>query len=301
MSKQVKIWLIIATSLILTGAIVFGGVMMVYKWDFTKLSTVKYETNEYEINEDYKNISISTDTADIVFMPSIDSKCRVVCFEEVKQKHNVKVQDSTLMITIVNTKKWYDYIGISLGTPKITVYLPEKEYGTLFVKGNTGDVEIPKEYVFENINVKLSTGYITLEGVTANNVDLSTSTGGISVSNMSCAEELKVKVSTGKCTLKDITLNTFITKGNTGDVYLSNVIALEKFSIERSTGDIKLENCDANELFIKTDTGDVRGSLLTDKVFIARTDTGRVEVPKTVTGGKCEITTDTGNIKIDIK
>ena len=49
-----------------------------------------------------------------------------------------------------------------------------------------------------------------------------------------------------------------------------------------------------------TDTGDVRGSLLSEKVFIVNTDTGRKEVPDTITGGRCEITTDTGDVKITI-
>ena len=31
-----------------------------------------------------------------------------------------------------------------------------------------------------------------------------------------------------------------------------------------------------------------------------KTDTGRVDVPKTVEGGRCEITTDTGDIKITV-
>ena len=50
----------------------------------------------------------------------------------------------------------------------------------------------------------------------------------------------------------------------------------------------------------KTYTGDVEGSVLTDKVFIVRTDTGRIDVPKSITGGRCEITTETGNIKISV-
>ena len=54
MKKATKIWIIVATSLILTGAIIFVGVMMVFKWDFTRLSTLNYETNEYEITEDLK-------------------------------------------------------------------------------------------------------------------------------------------------------------------------------------------------------------------------------------------------------
>ena len=35
-------------------------------------------------------------------------------------------------------------------------------------------------------------------------------------------------------------------------------------------------------------------------LFITNTDTGNVDVPKTVSGGKCEVVTDTGNIKITI-
>lgn len=44
----------------------------------------------------------------------------------------------------------------------------------------------------------------------------------------------------------------------------------------------------------------MKGSLLSDKVFLMQTDTGEVDVPKTVTGGKCEIITDTGDIRIDV-
>ena len=54
MSKITKIWLVIATSLMLIGCIIFVGVMSILKWDFTKLSTGKYEINNYEITETVK-------------------------------------------------------------------------------------------------------------------------------------------------------------------------------------------------------------------------------------------------------
>ena len=91
------------------------------------------------------------------------------------------------------------------------------------------------------------------------------------------------------------------TSESTGDITLKNVIATEKFSIETDTGDVRFESSDAAEIFIETDTGDIIGSLLTDKIFITHTDTGRVDVPKTVTGGRCEIITDTGDIVLKIK
>ena len=87
-----------------------------------------------------------------------------------------------------------------------------------------------------------------------------------------------------------------ISGGSTGDIILSGVVAAEKNSITRSTGDIKLDWCDAGEIYIKTDTGDVSGRLLSDKVFFAKTDTGKIKVPKSTSGEVCEIETDTGNI-----
>ena len=60
------------------------------------------------------------------------------------------------------------------------------------------------------------------------------------------------------------------------------------------------DSSDAAEIFVKTSTGDVSGSLLTEKVFITDTSTGKVSVPKTTTGGKCELITSTGDIKIEI-
>ncbi len=281
MSKRAKRWLIIASSLVLIGCILFGGVMIMLKWDFTKLSTTKYETNTYEINEEFSDVLIVTDTADMAFVPSETAKSSVVCYEQENAKHTVTVKDGTLVIELVNTKKWYDYIGINFGTPKITVSVPQGEYGALSVRSSTGDIHV--------------------ENVSADALDLSVSTGKVTVSNVNCEGDMKIRVSTGKTALTDITCKNVITSGNTGDISLKNVIAAEKFSIERSTGDVKLDGCDAAEIVVKTDTGNVIGTLLTDKVFIAETDTGRVDVPKTVIGGRCEITTDTGNIRIKIQ
>ena len=78
------------------------------------------------------------------------------------------------------------------------------------------------------------------------------------------------------------------------------MFAAETISIERSTGDVGFDRCDAGALEIATGTGDVAGSLLSDKVFIARSGTGRINVPETTSGGTCRIHTDTGDIHIEV-
>lgn len=323
MRTRTKVWLIIAASFMLIGSILFAGVMTTLGWDFMKLSTVTYETNTYKISEAFDGISINTDTADIVFVLSNNGNCTVECHEEANAKHSVTVEDGTLTVELIDERSVYDFIGhigLNFGSPKITVYLPKTEYTNLLINGNTGDVEAPDDFLFkdadislstgdaeffasasERIKIKTSTGDICVENISAGSLDLTVSTGKVTVSGVTCKGDITVGVSTGKTDLAAVQCKNLISSGNTGDISLDNVIATEKFSIKRTTGNVKFNGCDAAEIDAEVDTGSVTGSLLTDKVFITQTDTGSVNVPKTATGGRCEITTDTGDIKITIK
>ncbi len=320
MSRKTKIWLITAGSLILVGCVLFVGVMSVLKWDFAKLSTVKYETNTYETEETFSDISIKTDTADIVFALSDDGKCRVECFEEENAKHSVNVENGALVIKRSESKSRYDYIGLYFGSPKITVYLPKTEYNALIIKESTGNIKLPQNFSFAsadvslstgdvdflapvsgNVKIKTSTGDILVKSASVGSLDLSVTTGKVTVSGVTGTGDVAVVVSTGKTYLADISCKSVISNGDTGSITLSNVVAAETFSLERSTGDVKFNDCDAADIYVKTDTGDVTGTLLSDKVYIIDTDTGSVDVPKTSTGGRCEIKTDTGDVKIKVK
>jgi len=152
------------------------------------------------------------------------------------------------------------YEHIGISASKITVYLPKSEYGKLIMESDTGNIHI------ENIN--------------ANKLDLSTSTGNLKIVNTKCKN--------------------LFSESDTGNILLENVIAAEKFKIETDTGNVKFKDSDASDIFVKTDTGNVTGNLLTDKVIFAESNTGNVDVPKVITDEKCEIITDTGDIKITI-
>lgn len=295
-----KILLIIAISLVVAGSIIFVCAMTSIGWDFSKLSRAKYVTNSYDIDEPYKEISIKAETADIVFAVSEDSSYRVECYEQERVKHEVSVKDGTLMIAINDTRAWHDYIGFNFGFPKIIVYMPAGEYGALSIKLSTGNVEVSRDFCFDSIDISGSTGKITNFASAKGDVKLEVSTGKILVSNIS-AGSLDVKVSTGDANISSVRCKRFASDGSTGDIELEDVIAEERLTIKRTTGDISFDGCDAGELFIQTSTGNVEGSLLSEKIFIVDTDTGSKKVPSSTVGGKCEIKTDTGNIKISIK
>lgn len=257
-----KKMLIIAISFICFGAILFAGVMAVLAWDFTQLSTVSYETNTYEVVDSYTAIVITADTADVVLTASETGKSIVVCHEQTKIKHTVTVRDDTLVIEVADTRKWHEYIGIAFGGTRITVEVPSDIYRDVSVKTSTGDV---------------------------------------TVDSLSCAGDITIEVSTGKTKMSDIDCNNLHLSGNTGDVFLDQVMVAQHMSLIRSTGDIWFDSCDAEDIYMETDTGDIDGSLLSEKVFAVHTDTGKIQIPNTVSGGGCQLITDTGDIRITIK
>ena len=319
MNKNVRSWLIAATLFVVIGlGAIFALLAFFAGWDFLKLSNVIYDDNVYEISEEFANISINTDTADIVFVQSKDGKCKVVCHEKKNMKHSVEAMDGNLSINLVDTRKWYEYISW-FEFSKITVYLPKEEYASLLIDENTGDVEISNSFKFESICVSVSTGDIkcfasaedlikiststgdiSVENISTASLDLSVSTGDIKITNVNCTDGISACISSGDTSASNVKCSSFVSTGTTGDISLNSVIATGGFNIERSTGDVKFDKSDASEVFVKTSTGDVNGSFLSNKIFVTSTSTGNIDVPKSTSGGVCEINTSTGDIKISI-
>ena len=162
MSQTVKIWLAVAAFLVIFGIVILVLRIGSVDWDFSKLGTGKYETNTYTINDEFGDISIEANTADIIFLPSDDGACRVSCYEEERQKHSVEVRNGTLTISVLNDKKWYDHIGINFTSPRITVYIPQSECGALAISSDTSDIELPNDFKFKSIDVSVSTGDVNV-------------------------------------------------------------------------------------------------------------------------------------------
>lgn len=318
MKTSTKILLALAAILIIAGLVCLIGVLASNNWKLSSLGS-EPKTFEIEVTDPFEGIMAETNTEDVSFLPSEDGKCRVAFTVDEKTTASAEVNGGVLMIKAVDQSKWFDFSLFSFGSRSVTVYLPEKEFGSLNIINDTGDVVIPKEFGFERINIvsdtgdvdcfasvteniqiETDTGHIKMQGVTANDMSLRVSTGRVELTGVDCAGALEIKVSTGRTIMQDVTCGSLTSDGDTGDMDLTNVIVSGALSIERSTGDIKFDRCDAAELNIETDTGDVTGSLLTEKVFIVQSDTGRISVPESVTGGKCKITTDTGDIKLTV-
>ncbi len=300
MKKATKIWLIAATAFIVVGVLIFIVALATANFDFTKLSTKEFETMTYEFNQDFDNISVNVETATVIFASADDGVCKVECVEERKVKHSVKIQDGTLTISAVDNRKWYDYIGITFKTPKVTVYLPKDVYTSLSVKTATGNIDVPDKFKLETLAITGTTSNIACYANVSKSIELKTTTGNITLGSAQ-TETVSLSATTGKVTVKGVACKNLTAKCSTGHIELKNVIAQEHIKVENTTGGVNFEACDAADITVKTSTGNVRGTLLSEKIFVTDTSTGRVRVPSSASGGRCEITTSTGNIEIEIE
>lgn len=300
MKRKTKIWLMTATLFIIVGLLAFVLIMSISGWNFNMLSTVKMQTITHEISQNFNQISIETETADIRLVKAVDGVNKAVCYEEENLSHTVEVQDGVLTVKAQNQKAWYEYIGVNFTQPTLTLYVTETEFTSLSIKSSTGDVQM-QEVVTDLLKIETSTGDIDVENSNFGTIDIAVSTGDVELKSVVVESDIKIAVSTGDVELSNVTCRNLNTNGSTGDIVLRSVKTIEKMTIKRSTGDVQFALCDAGEILVKTFTGDVKGSLVGDKDFVAKSDTGSVKVPETHTGGKCEITTTTGDIKIEIK
>ena len=297
MRKSTKVWLIIAASLLLIGAGIFTAMLQRSNWDLATLSTIEYTSNTYTSLDQIQDISIDTETADIRFLYAESDCIKIVCYEMEKAQHLVSFNGGKLVIEQDDRRLWYDHIGINFDTPKITIYLPKNEYGSLAINITTGDISIPSDFTFESITIEGTTCDASLSASTTGTLTVKTTTGDVNIANAEFGS-VALLATTGDMALTNVKSEIIYTSGSTGDISLTNVIAEKKLNITRTTGDVKFKDSDADSIYIQVDTGDITGNLLTGKIFAVETSTGKVSVPENTPGGTCVITTTTGNINI---
>ena len=274
---------------------------------------------EYDLTESFENIEIDIDTADIEFIKSDVNKVKVT--EKEKEYHKVNVIDNRLVIRSYNELKWFERIfNFNIKKSKVQIYLNKTSFDKLNINESTGDIKMPSDFNFNDAIVNLSTGDVSFNAKVTNDLSIDSSTGKVTIRNFDGRDivingstgdlelinsvltgDLVVSRSTGDITLTNVRANNLKGKTSNGDFTLVDVLITNQINVKTSTGDIELDGSDAATLYIETTTGKVTGTLLTEKVFVVETSTGKVNVPKTQSGGLCEIHTSTGKVNIEIK
>ena len=254
-----------------------------------------------DVEDSFREISVSANIESISFLPSADGGCRVEFLEPEKVEPSARVVNGTLTIGTTQPGNILEIVVSSLiDTPTITVYLPADDYDNLKLESDTGSVTLPEDFSFGSIELESDTGSINCSASARQHIRVKSDTGAVELDSVICAGPITIREDTGKTMLRNVNCGSLDFHGCTGLFEMEDLLSTGLIAIEQDTGAVLFERCDASELRIKTSTGKVVGSLLTEKVFNAKSDTGKVEVPNTTSGGSCTITTDTGKIQVTV-
>ena len=314
MKGLIAIPIVIGSVLLLAGGALFG--VALYKG--SKNSQI--ETKEYDaevLGSTFNKFDIDLTIADLEFKKA--DAVKVVVDETKYDVHDVSVSDNTLKIVGKDTRKWYEHVFNFnwFDKVRVTVYMPEGHYEDFKVETATGNIVVPADFSFASFEVKASTGNVTskanvdndvkikvstgnvnLESITTKNINITSSTGNIKLNNDTVSEKIEIDTDTGDIRLDNVTCADYYSHSDTGDLNFVNTNVTNKVEIKNGTGYVKMASSDAATLEIKTSTGNVNLELLSAKIVFAETKTGRKNVPTSTTGGICQITTSTGDIKV---
>ena len=315
MKKGTIIALIVAVAMIIA-----GGIILTLGLSFAgePENTVTVKEKIYVVNDPFDSIQVKTADCDVTIVKSA-GEFQMVGQETDKVSYSVLVEDGVLKIDVIDLQKWYDHIGIFRENVKITLRLPERQYESLRVQTDTGDITVPQGFTFAAAELFSDTGDITvaaavtdriisstvtgdihLQGSAPAMVNLETDTGDVDVVAVSNGE-LHIKTDTGSMELETVKCKSLTCKSDTGDIELNRVIAEDYLQAFNDTGDVTLTDCDAGELNIETDTGDIYGVLLSAKIFWGDSDTGNMKVPDSTMGGRCRVQSSSGDIEFFYK
>ena len=313
-----KPFIIVSLSAVLLGLIVGVCGLFLMNFDFNSLNTEKEIEKMYEITEDFSSVSINSKIARVNILVSEDDECRVEIKESATRFYTVSVKDGKLLIKENDTRRWYQYIGIITLSHTINLYMPAGQYDALNINTDTGDIKVQGGFEFDvaqvvgdtsdiefyaNVKSKFEcetdTGDIKISGVNASAINVESDTGDIIIANVN-AGNIELEGDTSTLKLQNINCKNIEIESGTGKANLGSVVAESNMNISVGTCDVNLDACDAAEINIKTTTGDVKGTLLTNKVFVTNAGAGKINVPESYDGGKCNIKTGTGDIEISI-
>ena len=244
------------------------------------LSTSDVVTNEYEIEDAFRDIQIKGDDEKIVLAKATDGKCKLVFDEYENKPHSYRIENDKLIIEKAEDRKFE--LNFSIGVSKgITLYIPEEQYG--------------------NIDIKTDSGRVDISGIMTEDLTFKGDSGLVSIKDVKCIDTMQLTVDSGAMNLEGIRCTDFSANGDSGILNLKDVIASRSMDIKRESGMVIFDECDAGSITVKTESGAIKGTLLTGKTFKVKAEHGIVKVPDDSGRGSCEIETESGLVQITLK
>ena len=312
MKKSKKIWMIVAACCILVGGVMMVASAAAVGFDFSKFNTrfiyqktysveVSYEEKTHTAENTFTQIEISTEWENVRFVLSEDDTCKVVCPVQEETDFTVEVENNTLRI-IKNEDEWQkNVIGFQFSAPEdVTVYLPEKIYQALSVTTGSGNVFLPSDFTFADVNLLSGSGNLEIRAPIGHTVHAESASGKISVQAFN-GETLELKTASGEIDVQDSTVKAIRVSSVSGNLEIKQTVASEEALLQSTSGDVNFERFDAPRMEVTTVSGNVSGSLQSGKQFSVNSLTGNVQVPPNTSQSQvCTVSSTSGDVELTV-
>lgn len=227
-------------------------------------------TTEKKVSSDIvEEIQISTDNATVEVLPTSDTETKVQLVTKgvdvSKLDFTAEVEGKKLIIRLKDKSTFY--IGFSIRSSHLYVYVPQKLYQSIAIDNDNGKVKI-SELNVNNLHVKTDNGRIELNKIVSENVDVksangrlelndvegnikgSSSNGKIVLSTKDLDRNIQLESNNGKISVKtekEPTNTTFIVSANNGSINIldkykgSTVIGKGENVVELKSNNGKIE------------------------------------------------------------
>lgn len=254
--------------------------------DLTTMKALHAERKTVQIADAFDKIEIAgASSMDVEIRKSKTGNNYVEYYDTDDWTSHVDVKDHVLKFTTDDKGKHKAIVSLGFGKDTAArLYLADAEY--------------------KEIAVTTLSGYVTIQDVNAETVNVSASSGDLYMKNINVPDSIMATSSSGDMNLVDVTAKQIELGANSGDIEMQDVTA-ESLRMAASSGDIDLENCDAKGFDITTSSGDVDMEITAGRTyrFETKTNSGAVDVPDGDADSDylCKIVTSSGDVDVKQK
>ncbi len=293
MSKIIKIALIVTASLLL-GALLF--LLLFFNTD--SIFSVTVTERHQDITDAITSVEVDTEIYDVEIIRASGGSA-ITVNENNKRPVMIYTSGAALVIEEIEDESLAGFFARAFGKSKdckITVCIPtDNEFELIDISTETGNITIEDGFKAKRTELESETGNIALSDISTGALDISSETGNVSLESVaSLATE--IETNTGNISLWSSSAESLNIESDTGNVLVKESTVKKSTDVSTSSGNVSLDLFSSAGITVETGTGDISGRLTCEMIFYARSTTGKVSVPKSTSGGLCDIRSTTGNI-----
>jgi DUF4097 and DUF4098 domain-containing protein YvlB len=156
--------------------IVVGGIMFMFK----SIDVFGQSDNKKVIEDSsFTDIDVLTDNADVMIVPTESLEVTVEytgASKKTKFNFDADVKGDTLSVQLEQKRRFFFSFGFHSGDLKLTISVPEKQYGNLQVESDNGRIDIEK-LNSDNVYLETDNGQIQVRDMEAKTVNVETDNG----------------------------------------------------------------------------------------------------------------------------